>query len=144
MDDLDRLAHAIQLFLDHRANPSPRAAWLEANADYRDLLEPMLAEQDGSPPSGESGPSPVDEGAPGPTVRLRRDPWTGAVTSLGPYRVVETLGEGGMGTVYLAEQTEPIRRRVALKLIRRGMESREAISRFEMPETQAPALALTG
>ncbi len=51
--------------------------------------------------------------------------------TVGPYRIIEQLGEGGMGTVYLAEQTEPVRRRVALKLIKLGMDSKQVIARFE-------------
>jgi non-specific serine/threonine protein kinase/serine/threonine-protein kinase len=66
-----------------------------------------------------------------------------AVTELperiGPYRIVEKLGEGGMGEVYLAEQEEPIRRRVALKLIKTGMDTRQVVARFES-ERQALAL----
>ena len=58
---------------------------------------------------------------------------------VGPYRILDVLGEGGMGTVYLAEQTEPIQRRVALKLIKLGMDTREVIARFES-ERQALAL----
>ncbi len=58
---------------------------------------------------------------------------------IGPYRVLERLGEGGMGVVYLAEQERPIRRRVALKVIKLGMETREVIARFEA-ERQALAL----
>jgi len=50
---------------------------------------------------------------------------------VGPYRVLESLGEGGMGQVFRAEQDEPIRRVVALKLIRRGLDSREFFRRFE-------------
>ncbi len=60
-------------------------------------------------------------------------------TSIGPYRLVRLLGEGGMGSVYLAEQTEPIRRRVALKLIKLGMDTKQVIARFES-ERQALAL----
>ncbi|MBN1442226.1 MAG: protein kinase, partial [Planctomycetes bacterium] len=59
--------------------------------------------------------------------------------SIGPYRVLETLGEGGMGIVYLAEQTGAVRRRVAVKLIKLGMDTREVIARFES-ERQALAL----
>ena len=50
---------------------------------------------------------------------------------IGPYHLLEPLGEGGMGQVFRAEQSEPIRRVVALKLIRRGLDSREFIRRFE-------------
>jgi serine/threonine-protein kinase len=50
---------------------------------------------------------------------------------IGPYRVLEPLGQGGMGEVFRAEQDEPIRRVVALKLIRRGLDSREFFRRFE-------------
>ncbi|MCA8961060.1 MAG: serine/threonine protein kinase, partial [Planctomycetes bacterium] len=49
---------------------------------------------------------------------------------LGPYRIIERLGEGGMGEVFLAEQQEPVPRRVAIKLIKRGMDTREIVSRF--------------
>ena len=58
---------------------------------------------------------------------------------VGPYRIGESIGEGGFGTVYLAEQTEPIRRRVALKVIKLGMDTKEIIRRFER-ERQALAI----
>ena len=58
--------------------------------------------------------------------------------SIGPYRLLQKLGEGGMGEVWLAEQTNP-RRRVALKLIKAGMDTREVVARFES-ERQALAL----
>ncbi len=59
--------------------------------------------------------------------------------SIGPYRILETLGEGGMGVVYLAEQSKPIHRRVALKIIKLGMDTKQVIARFE---TEREALAL--
>ena len=58
---------------------------------------------------------------------------------VGPYRILRKIGEGGMGIVYLADQQAPIRRRVALKLIKLGMDTRQVIARFES-ERQALAL----
>jgi serine/threonine protein kinase/tetratricopeptide (TPR) repeat protein len=58
---------------------------------------------------------------------------------VGPYRLIERIGEGAMGEVFLAEQTAPVARRVALKVIKPGMDSREVIARFEL-ERQTLAL----
>ncbi len=60
-------------------------------------------------------------------------------TLIGPYRLMEQIGEGGMGIVYVAEQREPVRRKVALKVIKPGMDSRQVIARFEA-ERQALAM----
>ncbi len=60
-------------------------------------------------------------------------------TVIGPYKLLELIGEGGFGVVFMAEQTEPIRRKVALKLLKPGMDSRQVITRFEA-ERQALAL----
>jgi serine/threonine protein kinase/WD40 repeat protein len=60
-------------------------------------------------------------------------------TTIGPYKLLEEIGEGGMGTVYMAEQTEPVRRRVALKVIKPGMDTRQVVARFEA-ERQALAM----
>jgi serine/threonine protein kinase len=68
-----------------------------------------------------------DSGAEGPGAQI------------GPYKLVSILGEGGMGMVYLAEQTQRVRRRVALKIIKPGMDSKQVIARFEA-ERQALAL----
>src|SRR3954447_9085214 len=58
---------------------------------------------------------------------------------IGPYKLLQQIGEGGMGTVYMAEQTQPVRRTVALKLIKAGMDSRQVLARFGA-ERQALAL----
>ena len=59
--------------------------------------------------------------------------------SIGPYRLLQKLGEGGMGEVWLAEQTQPFRRQVALKLIKAGMDTAQVVARFEA-ERQALAV----
>ena len=58
---------------------------------------------------------------------------------IGPYRILTVLGQGGMGVVYLAEQEHPIHRKVALKVVKVGMDTREVVARFEA-ERQALAL----
>src|SRR5712664_3838922 len=63
----------------------------------------------------------------------------GPGTVIDPYKLIEQIGEGGMGTVWMAQQTEPVKRMVALKLIKAGMDSRQVIARFEA-ERQALAL----
>src|SRR5262249_29800744 len=60
-------------------------------------------------------------------------------TMIGPYRLLQQLGEGGMGAVFRAEQTQPVQRQVALKLIRSGLDSAQLLARFEA-ERQALAL----
>ncbi len=60
-------------------------------------------------------------------------------TQIGPYRLLQQLGEGGMGLVYLAQQMEPVKRRVALKIIKPGMDTRQVVARFEA-ERQALAV----
>src|SRR5262249_38960546 len=72
------------------------------------------------------------------TMEYRCDFSSGTVIA-GRYTLVEKIGEGGMGEVWLAKQTEPVKRRVALKLIRSGMDSQAVLARFEQ-ERQALAL----
>ena len=65
---------------------------------------------------------------------------TGRVAqTIGPYHLLQKIGEGGMGEVWVAEQEKPIQRRVALKLIKTGMDTRQVIARFES-ERQALAM----
>jgi serine/threonine protein kinase len=58
---------------------------------------------------------------------------------IGPYKLLQPIGEGGFGTVFLAEQTDPVQRRVALKIIKLGMDTRQVVARFEA-ERQALAM----
>src|SRR4051794_18587501 len=58
---------------------------------------------------------------------------------IGPYKLLEQIGEGGFGVVFMAEQTQPVRRKVALKILKPGMDTRQVIARFEA-ERQALAL----
>jgi serine/threonine protein kinase/lipopolysaccharide biosynthesis regulator YciM len=120
-----------------RDEPGARAAYLDEacgnDAGLRRRVERLLAAR------SERG-SFLESPAPGATlefgsVALSEGP--GAV--LGPYKILEAIGEGGMGTVYMAEQVEPVRRRVALKLIKAGMNSRQILARFGA-ERQALAL----
>ncbi len=70
---------------------------------------------------------------PMPSVSSEKSP------TIGPYKLLQKLGEGGMGTVWMAEQEKPIRRRVALKVIRAGMTNKQVVARFEA-ERQALAM----
>ena len=86
--------------------------------------------------------SPEDDAEQQPTelpTTEAETPLTGATDRIGPYRLLEKLGEGGMGEVWLAEQSRPVKRRVALKVIKMGMDTREVIARFEA-ERQALAM----
>src|SRR3954447_4972933 len=58
---------------------------------------------------------------------------------IGPYKLLQQIGEGGMGVVWMAEQTKPVQRKVAIKVIKPGMDSKQVIARFEA-ERQALAL----
>ena len=122
--------------------PAERAAWLEQacgqDAELRERVELMLAAHD-TPQSLLDRPT---------FVAVRSDAVTGACTGeeaerpdtvIGPYKLLQQIGEGGMGTVWMAEQTQPVQRKVALKVIKPGMDSRQVIARFEA-ERQALAM----
>ena len=74
-----------------------------------------------------------------PATIERSAPAESPGTVIGPYKLLQQIGEGGMGTVFMAEQTQPVRRKVALKVIKPGMDSRQVIARFEA-ERQALAM----
>ena len=98
----------------------------------RDRVEDLLRahEHEGFLRSSQSESAPTAERTP-----LTERPGL----SVGRYKLLQELGEGGMGTVFMAEQVEPVQRRVALRVIKQGMDTRQFIARFEA-ERQALAL----
>src|SRR5262245_20945206 len=128
-------ARAIFLEAIELSEPEKRAEFIAkacgANADLRARIARFLRSHellgsfhDAAPLADSTIASPIPE-QPG--------------TQIGPYKLLEQIGEGGMGIVYVADQERPVRRRVALKLIKPGMDTRDVIARFEA-ERQALAL----
>ena len=117
-------------------SPQERAAYLDeacaGDPDCRRRVEKMLAAQ------GQAG-SFLDH--PRLTLDATRDEPIAECpgTVIGPYKLLQQIGEGGFGVVFMAEQQEPVRRKVALKVIKLGMDTRQVIARFEA-ERQALAL----
>ena len=101
-----------------------------------------------SPLPAETHPTPDESTSSLPPEMANRGPGGTVIVAtvteksgdrIGRYKLLEKIGEGGMGTVWMAEQTEPVRRRVALKVIKQGMDSDQVLARFEA-ERQALAL----
>jgi serine/threonine protein kinase/Flp pilus assembly protein TadD len=119
-----------------REDPAERSAFLEGacagDLDLRRRIERLLLrhEQPSSflrlpePSIVSAGPPPIGE-RPGELI--------------GPYKLLEQIGEGGFGVVFMAEQMQPVRRKVALKVLKPGMDTRQVVARFEA-ERQALAL----
>ncbi|MCI0637675.1 MAG: protein kinase, partial [Gemmataceae bacterium] len=141
-----------QIFLDALKLPDPaaRAAFLDTacagDAKLRAGIEALLCAQAKDPdfleqPAG-SLAATLDSAAVADTPEASKEPGDnpqpGAVLA-GRYKLLEQIGEGGMGTVWMAQQTEPLKRLVAVKLIKAGMDSKQVIARFEA-ERQALAL----
>src|SRR5436309_1569885 len=128
-------------------DPARRAAYLgqacAGDAALRQRIDHLLSlhGQAGSflnPPA--AAPTPAGEGnGAGQTVSYDPPAERPGVVVAGRYKLLEEIGEGGMGTVWVAEQTQPVRRKVALKLIKAGMDSKTVLARFEA-ERQALAL----
>ena len=129
------------LFAGARDVPlSERAAYLDAgcngDASLRAEVESLLRSHD------EAGPipsQPTREVAGASAVTTTAPMREGPGTRIGPYTLLQLIGEGGFGSVFMAEQEEPVRRRVALKIIKLGMDTRQVIARFEA-ERQALAM----
>jgi WD40 repeat protein/serine/threonine protein kinase len=119
-------------------SPQERAAYLDEacgdDAGLRARVEALLQADckagnflggSSAPGLGPSADEPPISEAPGMVI--------------GPYKLLEEIGEGGFGVVFMAEQTQPVRRKVALKVLKPGMDSRQVVARFEA-ERQALAL----
>ncbi|MBY0458138.1 MAG: hypothetical protein K2V38_12420, partial [Gemmataceae bacterium] len=115
-------------------DPAERAAFLDracnGDADLRKGVEDLLAANDRS---GTFMRSPA-----GGDITIDHRPTEGPGSRVGAYKLLQEIGEGGMGTVFMAEQEEPVRRMVAVKIIRAGMDSKGVLARFEA-ERQALA-----
>jgi serine/threonine protein kinase/tetratricopeptide (TPR) repeat protein len=121
--------------------PAERADFLNeavaGDAALRERVEALLSAHDD--PKGFLDKPAAQFGAAVDLSRSELPPSERLGTAIGPYKLVEQIGEGGMGVVYLADQQTPVRRRVALKIIKPGMDTRQVIARFEA-ERQALAL----
>jgi len=134
-DLLDRVRQAAP---EHRAHVLAEAKRLAPDGEHiASEVQALLAELD---VAGEFLQASVD--APAALARTIVAPGSlgeGVGSRIGLYHLLEQIGEGGFGVVYLAEQEHPIRRRVALKVIKLGMDTRQVIARFEQ-ERQALAI----
>jgi serine/threonine protein kinase len=129
--DVSLFAEALQLPLLERAAFLRRACGDDAKVRQR--VEGLLRSHDSAGDFLEKPPPDALES--GPEASVGEKPGD----RIGRYKLLEQIGEGGCGVVYLAEQEEPVRRRVALKVIRPGMDTRSVMARFEA-ERQALAL----
>jgi serine/threonine protein kinase len=134
-------------------DPAARAAYLAeacgTDAELHQRVEALLRASEhpdsflDDPPAADPPPAAPAAGTPGPgSPRTGVFPGGGdAVGTViaGRYKLIEEIGEGGMGTVFMAQQTEPVKRTVAVKVIRAGMDSKAVLARFGA-ERQALAL----
>ena len=119
-------------------SPTGRAEYLDevcgGDAGLRAEVEGLLAA------NGRAGEFMRRPAAVAAGITVSPDPITeGPGTRIGPYKLLQQIGEGGMGVVYMAEQEQPVRRKVALKIIKPGMDTKQVVARFEA-ERQALAM----
>jgi eukaryotic-like serine/threonine-protein kinase len=121
--------------------PEARAARLDdrcgADSELRAQVSALLAANDQAA-LNEGTASFAPDAAAGTEELSRKDEQVGAVLA-GKYKLIEEIGEGGMGSVFLAQQNKPVKRPVAVKVIKQGMDSRAVLARFEA-ERQALAM----
>jgi serine/threonine protein kinase len=133
---------SIFLAVLEKKNAEERAAFLDeacaGDADLRRQIECLLEEHARAGSFLEK--AAIEEGpATNPPTTVPAPAMEGPGSRVGPYKLLQRIGEGGFGMVYMAEQEQPVRRRVALKIIKPGMDSAQIIARFEA-ERQALAL----
>jgi serine/threonine-protein kinase len=136
----DASPEMLSIFAGALEQPSPekRAAFLDtacgANVELRQRIEALLNAHD------KAGGFLQEEPQAGNAVATVDEPVTERPGSvIGPYKLLEQIGEGGFGVVFMAEQTQPVRRKVALKVLKPGMDTRQVVARFEA-ERQALAI----
>ncbi len=151
MDDTFRRVKELFLAALEKEGPEERAAFLSeacgADEGLRRRVETLLDKHEEAggflgPPA--AGPLPTERPRPGQFLRQSEvdratAPAEAVGGHVGPYKLLQKLGEGGMGVVWVAEQQEPVKRRVALKVVKPGMDSAQVLRRFEA-ERQALAL----
>ncbi len=130
--EVEVFTEAVQLPTGERAGYLERACG--GDAKLRQQVEALLQTHD------QVGDF-LEESAQKPLIEIRLESSAGekAGDRIGRYKLLQQIGEGGCGVVYMAEQEEPVRRRVALKIIKPGMDTKNVIARFEA-ERQALAL----
>jgi hypothetical protein len=115
-----------------------RAAYLDqvcgVDAALRQRIEALLKAVESSCAFLDA---PADPAVVGPTIILTSS-LERAGDTIDRYKLLQQIGEGGCGVVYMAEQTEPLRRRVALKIIKLGMDTKSVIARFEAERQPSP------
>jgi WD40 repeat protein len=136
-----------------KGTPNERAAYLDAacgdDRNLRQRVERLLAAHPHvggflEPPAQADALAEEARVAPPEVSQARTASYQGSVEAIGTviagrYKLLQSLGEGGMGAVFMAQQTEPVKRLVAVKLIRQGLDSKQILARFEA-ERQALAL----
>src|SRR5262245_50529444 len=120
------------------ASSTERAAYVAAQCGDDQALRREVADLLQHHAQAGTFPEPPTP-SPAGTATLDEQIREGAGTVIGRYKLLEPVGEGGMGTVWMAQQTEPVKRLVALKLIKAGMDSKQVLARFDA-ERQALAL----
>jgi serine/threonine protein kinase len=138
MNEREIFIEAAQLIDPGEQSAFLRLACGQDDAMHRQLVD-LLAAHSRAQTFLESPPSGIALAVAGRDAAEARPVTEGPGTKIGPFKLLQQIGEGGFGVVYMAEQEKPVIRKVALKIIKPGMDTKEVIGRFES-ERQALAL----